>query len=108
MSDYYNGINKVEDKQVKLQDIVYDWWGSLTEQRQWDIIEDHIGIENMNEETNPDEEYGNLSWDEQFGIYKDNNPKEFMSTNELYDGDVSSVDIADGEYEYNKENRRGI
>ena len=77
MSDYYNGINKVEDKQVKLQDKVYDWWESLTEQRQWDIIEDHIGIENMNEETNPDEEYGNLSWDEQFEIYKDNNPREF-------------------------------
>ena len=108
MSDYYNGINKVEDKQVKLQDKVYDWWESLGEQEQWDIIEGCIGIENMNEETNPDEEYGNLSWDEQFEIYKYNNPKEFMSPNELYDCDVSSVDIADGEYEYNKENRRGI
>jgi len=108
MSDYYNGINKVEDDQVKLQDKVYDWWKSLTEQEQWDIIEDNIGIENMNKETNPDEEYGNLSWVWQFGIYKDNNPQEFMSPNELYDGGVSSVDTADGEYEYNKENRRGI
>jgi len=92
MSDYYNGINKVEDDQVKLQDKVYNWWESLTEQEQWDIIEDNIGIENMNKETNPDEEYGNLSWVWQFGIYKDKNPQEFMSPNELYDGSVSSVE----------------
>ena len=107
MSGYYNGINKVEDRQVKLQDIVYDWWGSLTEQEQYNIISNWCP-EDITEESDADDMFGNMLWNEQFDIYKYNNPKEFMSTNELYDGDVSSIDIADGEYEYNKENRRGI
>jgi len=94
MADYYNGINKEEDEQVKLQDKVYNWWESLSEQKQWDIIEDYMP-ENINKETNPDEEYGNMLWGEQFGIYKDNNPREFMSPNELYDGGISSIDVAD-------------
>ena len=81
MSDYYNGINKEEDEQVKLKDKVYYWWKSLSEQEQWDIIEDYMP-ENINEETNPDEEYGNMEWDEQFGIYKDNNPREFLTKEE--------------------------
>ena len=101
MWDYYNGINKEEDKQVKLQDTVYDWWESLTEQEQWDIIEDHIGIENMNKETNPDEEYGNLSWDEQFDIYKEHNPQEFLTEEEKDDiiGDMRAHEEMENERE---------
>ena len=52
MGDYYNGINKVEDDQIKLQDKVNNWWENLTKEKQFDI-------------------------------YKDNNPREFMSPDEL-------------------------
>jgi len=34
--------------------------------------------------------FGNMLWNEQFRIYKANNPQKFMSPNELYDGGVSA------------------
>jgi len=89
MSDYYNGINKVEDEQIKLQDTVYDWWESLTEQKQYDIISNWCP-EDITEESDADDMFGNMLWNEQFRIYKANNPQKFMSPNELYDGGVSA------------------
>ena len=82
--------DKEREIEQRLMDTVYVWWGSLSEQEQWDIIEDNIGIENINEETNPDEEYGNLSWDEQFAIYKEHNPQELLTEEEKDDiiGDI--------------------
>jgi len=91
MADYYNGINRAEDRQVKLQDIAYSWWESLTEQKQYDIISDRCP-EDITEESDANVMFGNMLWDEQFGIYKDNNPQKFASPNELYDGGVSSVE----------------
>ena len=92
MADYYNGNNREEDERVKLMDKVYDWWESLSEEEQYDIISNWCP-EDITKESDADDMFGNMLWSEQFRIYKDNNPKEFMSPDELYDGGVSSVEV---------------
>lgn len=41
MSDYYNGTNKEEDRQIKFMNKVYDWWESLTNKYQTEIYLDN-------------------------------------------------------------------
>ena len=36
--DYYNGNNQKENEDVKLNDIIYAWWESLTEEEQFEIM----------------------------------------------------------------------
>ena len=76
--------DKEREMEQRLMDTVYEWWESLSEQEQWDIIEDYRP-EYITEETNPDEEYGNMSWDEQFDIYKEHNPQELLTEEEKDD-----------------------
>jgi len=51
--DYYNGINREEDRQVNLGDEVQDWWDSLTDNRKYELLEpyypDKLHLMGMNE-----------------------------------------------------------
>jgi len=75
MSNYYNGINKEEDRQVKFMDKVYNWWEGLTEQRQFDIM---LGFypSAVNKDTNIDKMFGDMPNICQTEIYLDNNSYE--------------------------------
>lgn len=87
--------DKEKEMEMREMNKVYDWWETLSEQEQWDIIADYMP-ENINEETDPNEEYGDMLWDEQFDIYRDNNPREFLTEEE------KDNIIADIEYEERK------
>ena len=106
MSNYYNGINKVEDKQVKLQDQVYDWWDSLSEEEQHNLMMDWYPNDFTKDKyDDADSFFGDLPSSTQLWIWK----RENHLTEEDIEGQRDrALDIADGEYEYNKENRRGL
>ena len=81
MSDYYNGINKEEDRKIKFMDKVYAWWESLTEQKQFDIM---LGFypSAVNKDTNVDKMFGDMPNICQAEIYLDNNPVELLTKEE--------------------------
>ena len=105
MSDYYNGINKVEDAQVKLQDQVCAWWDSLTEEEQHELMMDWYPADFTKDKyDDADSFFGDMPSSTQVWIWK----RENHLTEEDIEGQRDRAgDIADGEYEYNKENRRG-
>lgn len=37
--DYYNGINRAEDEQIKLQEKVDAWWNDLDDNYKFELIE---------------------------------------------------------------------
>ena len=48
MSEYdVPTYNREEEEEQKLVDKVYDWWESLTEQEQFDIMYDHFPDEEL-------------------------------------------------------------
>ena len=95
-SDFYDGIDRKGEREQRLLDKVYEWWDSLDEQEQWDIIADYQP-ENINEDTNPDEEFGNMYTSEQIEIWQ----RETNPASELTKEEVDGI-IADGEYEERK------
>ena len=40
MSDYYSGNNRKEEIEQKLMNKIYDWWDSMSEQEQYDLMQD--------------------------------------------------------------------
>ena len=96
--------NKEDEEEIKLQDAVYSWWENLSDDEQWVIIEDWVAEEELTEESYADIMFGGMLFDEQYEIYKANNPQAFMTPDELYDGGVSGEgDMAgDAEYEERK------
>ncbi len=81
MSDYYNDINKEEDRQIKLMDKVYKWWRSLTEQKQFDVMLDwYPGA--VNKDTNIDKMFGDMASVSQTEMWIDNDPNELLTKEE--------------------------
>ena len=67
--DYYDGINKGEDEQIKLQEQVDKWWYGLDDNYKFDLLEGYfegeptlIGV---------DATWNGLDWDNKWDIYKD-------------------------------------
>ena len=81
MAEYYNGINKEEDKFFKFMDKVYDWWNSLTDEKQFDIVVDFYPDE-VTEDTNIDKFFGDMANKYQTKIYLANNPDELLTKEE--------------------------
>jgi len=81
MPDYYNGINKKEDRQIKFMDRVYDWWEGLTEQKQFDIMLAWYPTE-VHKDTDIDKMFGDMANTHQTEIYLDNNPAELLTEEE--------------------------
>ena len=69
--DYYNGINREEDRRVKLGDEVQKWWESLDESEKLNVLEsiypDQVGM------IDSDELWQRTSWNEQLDIYREAN-----------------------------------
>jgi len=67
--DYYNGINRKEDKRVKLADKIDDWWNSLDDNHKFELLEScypdkaHLmGLTEM---------WEGLSWEDKLDIWKE-------------------------------------
>ena len=81
--------NKEEDKLVKLGDKVEEWWDDLDYRLQVELMEAEYPDDSNIMEVS--EMWDGLSWDDKVDIYIDFNEKdEYMSSDELYDGDVMS------------------
>jgi len=106
MSDYYNGIDKEREKEQELMDTVYDWWDSLSEEEQHQLMMDWYPNDFTKDKyDDADSFFGDLPSSTQVWIWK----RENHLTEEDIEGQKDrAVDYIDGEYEYNKENRRGI
>ena len=80
--------NKEEDRLVKLGDKVQEWWDNLDDNTKYELLSPyyhgvHLGL--------PDEMWNGLSWNDKVDTYIDFNEKdEYMSSDELYDGDCMS------------------
>ena len=89
MSDYYNGNNKEEDRLVKLEDKVYDWWEDLDYSVQVELME--IEYSDNANLMSVDDMWEGLDWNAKLDIYIDYSEKdEYMSSDELYDGGYMS------------------
>ena len=69
--DYYNGINREEDKRVKLADKVNEWWEDLDESEKLDVIEgiypNEVGL------IDSDELWERTDWKIRLDSYKEAN-----------------------------------
>jgi len=69
--DYYNGVNREEDKRVKLGNEVQAWWDSLDDNYKYELLEpyypDRLHLMGMNEA------FEGLSWEDKLDIYKEAN-----------------------------------
>ena len=67
--DYYDGINKDEDEQIKLQDTVEKWWHTLYDNYKYELLEpyypDDLNFMGM------DDAWNGLDWNVKWEIYKD-------------------------------------
>jgi len=65
MSDFYNGYDEIREHKQKLMDRIYDWWDSLTEKEQLNIMLDWCPTEV--------DDLGNLPNNEQIAIWEKEN-----------------------------------
>ena len=95
MSDYYDGIDREGEMEQRLMDKVYEWWDSLGEQEQYDLILDWYPNE-LNEDDDVDSFFGDMPNEKQLWIWK--------RENNLTDEDIEGQkDMAgDAEYEERK------
>ena len=91
MSEYdVPTYNKEEEEEQKLADKVYDWWESLTEQEQFDIMIDHYPDE-IDKETDIDKMFGDMQWCYQLDVYLTENhltEEELLAQQDWYDPDI--------------------
>ncbi|MDD2778479.1 MAG: hypothetical protein PHI16_06295 [Methanocellales archaeon] len=80
--------NKEENERVKVGDKVQEWWDSLDYQVQVELME--IEYPDDSNLMTVDEMWEGLDWKAKVEIYISENEKEFMSSDELYDGGVMS------------------
>ena len=70
-ADYYNGINRGEDKRVKLGDEVQKWFDGLDEDEKLIVLEstypDQVGMISC------DELWERTSWNDKWDIYREAN-----------------------------------
>jgi len=66
--DYYNGINKEEDRQIELQEKVDKWWYSLDDNFKYELLEpyypDDLVVMGM------DGAWNGLDWNDKWDIYR--------------------------------------
>ena len=91
MSEYdVPTYNREEEEEQKLVDKVYDWWESLTEQEQFDIMYDHFPDE-IEMETDVDKFFGDMVWENQLDVYLTENHltnEELEAQKDWYDEDL--------------------
>ena len=84
MSEYdVPTYNREEEEEQKLVDKVYDWWESLTEQEQFDIMYDHF--------PDVDKFFGDMVWENQLDVYLTENhltDEELEAQKDWYDPDL--------------------
>ena len=96
--DYYSGVNREEDERVKLMDEIYDWWDSLTEEEQYNLMLDWYPNDFM-EDDNADSFFGDMDSDKQLWIWK--------RENKLTEGDIQGQKDIAGDMEYEERKLRG-
>ena len=66
--DYYDGINKEEDRQIELQEKVDKWWFFLNNNYKYELIECYYpdGADNIS----ADEMWNGLDWNDKWDIYR--------------------------------------
>ena len=91
MSEYdVPSYNKEEEEEQKLTDKVYDWFESLSEQEQFDIMYDHFPDE-IEMETDVDKMFGDMVWENQLDVYLTENhltDEELEAQKDWYDPDL--------------------
>jgi len=91
MSEYdVPSYNKEEEEEQKLTDKVYDWFESLSEQEQFDIMYDHFPDE-ITVETDVDKFFGDMVWENQLDVYLTENhltEEELLAQKDWYDPDI--------------------
>jgi len=91
MSEYdVPTYNKEEEEEQKLADKVYDWFESLSEQEQFDIMYDHFPDE-IDKETDVDKFFGDMVWENQLDVYLTENhltEEELLAQQDWYDPDI--------------------
>ena len=69
--DYYDGVNREREKEVKLGDKIQDWWDNLDESEKLDVIEslypDEVGL------IDSDELWMRTDWGDKLDIWRDAN-----------------------------------
>jgi len=70
--DYYTGVDRVREAEQKLMDEVYDWWDSLTEEEQLEVLLDWYPME-ITKDTDIDKFFGDMGSERQLHIYKEEN-----------------------------------
>ena len=83
--------NREEEEEQKLADKVYDWWESLNEQEQFDIMYDHFPDEIEMETDNVDKFFGDMVWENQLDVYLTENhltEEELLAQKDWYDPDL--------------------
>ena len=67
-ADYYNGINREEDKRVKLGEVVEEWWDSLDHNEKVELMDDcypdHSHLLDV------DEMWIGLDWSDRLDIWR--------------------------------------
>jgi len=69
--DCYNGINKEEDEQIKLQDKVEKWWISLNDNYKYEMVEFYYPDDDHLRDSNVDDLWNGLDWNDKREIYRD-------------------------------------
>ena len=64
--------NKEEEEEQKLADKVYDWWDSMTDQEQFDLMLEWYPTE-ITKDTDIDKLFGDMGWENQLWIYQREN-----------------------------------
>ena len=72
--DCYNGNVPEEDKQIKLQKKVDDWWHSLSEGYKQELLENYCP--DSSNFTSVDEIWDGLDWDDKWNIYTQDRDEE--------------------------------
>ena len=69
MGEYYNGNDREREKEQRLMDRCYEWWDSLDEQEQYDLMNDWYPDE-VKEDTDIDKMFGDMPNSCQIWIYE--------------------------------------
>ena len=99
MGEYYNGVDKEREKEQRLMDRVYEWWDSLDEQEQYDLMQDWYPNE-FREDDDGDSFFGKMPNDKQLWIWRrETNPAPELTQEE--------IDDIIGDREYHERAERG-
>lgn len=65
--DYYDGVDKVKEEQIRLQEKVEKWWNSLDDNYKFELLEPYypgkLHLMGM------DEAWNGLDWNDKWDIY---------------------------------------